>query len=418
MFNSAILEVATGIVFIYLLLSLMCTALREGLEGFLRTRASYLESGIRELLFDSKGIDLAKSLYQHPLVYSLFPGSYASPSPDKTAGWLTRGRKLPAYIPAGNFAAALVDIIARGPAPDSGVPQASGTPHPNADSTQPVTIADIRQHIQLIANPPVQRAVLAALDTANGDLEKAKKNIEHWYDSAMDRVSGRYKRSTQGVLLGIGLVIAVGFNVDTISLADYLYRNETQRGALVAQAGVSINDADFLKQNLEMVAGQVEQLQLPIGWDFLFVQNTQQTQLETQMNENATKHPNSLIARWTPFWNDYHVWLTKPLGWLLTAFAITLGAPFWFDILNKIMIIRSTVKPHEKSPEEASEDRQSSDSVRVSAAPTTIQLVQPPQIVATGNADDSADDHEDGCDATVTTPTPDNQLPPSQGGVN
>jgi hypothetical protein len=419
MFNSAILEVATGIVFIYLLLSLMCTALREGLEGFLRTRASYLESGIRELLFDSQGTNLAKSFYEHPLVYSLFPGNYASPSAGTTAGPLTRGYKLPAYIPAGNFAAALMDIVARGPSPDSATAAQSGVePHPNADSTQPVTIADIRKHIQLIANPPVQRAVLAALDTANGDLEKAKKNLEHWYDSAMDRVSGRYKRSTQAILFWIGLVIAVGFNVDTISLADYLYRNETQRGAIIAQAGLVSSNQAFLESNFKDVREQVEGLQLPIGWDFLFVQNAQQTKVDAKLDASAAQNSNSLVARLTPFWNAYHVWLTKPLGWLLTAFAITLGAPFWFDILNKIMIIRSTVKPHEKSPEEASEDRQSSDSVRVTAAPTTIQLVQPPQIVAAGSADDAADDHEDGCDATVTTPTPDNQLPPSQGGVN
>ena len=46
------------------------------------------------------------------------------------------------------------------------------------------------------------------------------------------------------------------------------------------------------------------------------------------------------------------------IGWLITALAVSLGAPFWFDLLNKFMVIRSTVKPHEKSPEEASEDRQ------------------------------------------------------------
>ena len=50
--------------------------------------------------------------------------------------------------------------------------------------------------------------------------------------------------------------------------------------------------------------------------------------------------------------------LAMVIGWFITAFAISLGAPFWFDILNKIMVIRSTVKPFEKSPPEGSEDRQ------------------------------------------------------------
>jgi hypothetical protein len=45
------------------------------------------------------------------------------------------------------------------------------------------------------------------------------------------------------------------------------------------------------------------------------------------------------------------------LGLLITAFAISLGAPFWFDLLNKFMIVRATVKPKEKSPDEASVDR-------------------------------------------------------------
>jgi hypothetical protein len=44
------------------------------------------------------------------------------------------------------------------------------------------------------------------------------------------------------------------------------------------------------------------------------------------------------------------------LGWALTAFAVSLGAPFWFDMLNKLIVVRSTVKPHEKSKEQESKD--------------------------------------------------------------
>lgn len=375
MFNSAILEVATGIVFIYLLLSLMCTALREGIEGFLRTRASYLESGIRELLFDAEGKDLARSFYEHPLIYSLFPGNYTPIAVGRIAGPLTGGKRLPAYIPAASFAAALMDIIARGPGPSAGQAQ------PDAALARAVTIEDVRKNIGSIANPAVQRAVLAALDTAQGDLEKARKNLEHWYDSAMDRVSGRYKRSTQGVLFWIGLVIAVGFNVDTITLADYLYRNETQRGAIVAQASLASTDPAFLAKNYSDVQDQIRSLQLPIGWDFLFRENAQQkldrARAEAGAIEKAaqSQRDTTLIDRLTPFWNAYHGWFMKPLGWLLTAFAITLGAPFWFDILNKIMVIRSTVKPHEKSPEEASEDRQAG--ARAASPPAVIHIVSP-----------------------------------------
>jgi len=53
-------------------------------------------------------------------------------------------------------------------------------------------------------------------------------------------------------------------------------------------------------------------------------------------------------------------WWMVVCGWFVTAFAVMLGAPFWFDMLGKFMVIRSTVKPHEKSPEEGSVDRQPS----------------------------------------------------------
>ncbi len=35
------------------------------------------------------------------------------------------------------------------------------------------------------------------------------------------------------------------------------------------------------------------------------------------------------------------------LGWILTAVAISMGAPFWFDMLNKVVAVRSSVKPQD-----------------------------------------------------------------------
>ena len=36
-------------------------------------------------------------------------------------------------------------------------------------------------------------------------------------------------------------------------------------------------------------------------------------------------------------------------GWLLTAFAVCLGAPFWFDMLNRLVNLRGTgANPAEK----------------------------------------------------------------------
>ena len=69
MFGSQILEVAMGMIFVYLLLSLMCSALSELIEGVLKRRAKYLEEGIRNLLNDP---GTATKLYQHPLIKALY----------------------------------------------------------------------------------------------------------------------------------------------------------------------------------------------------------------------------------------------------------------------------------------------------------------------------------------------------------
>src|SRR3954466_11989048 len=98
------LEVLIGVVFVFLLVSVICSTLREVLEARLKTRAAYLEQGIRELLHDAAATGLARSVYQHPLVAGLYAGSYLPTELTKRQALLARGGDLPSYIPSRNFA--------------------------------------------------------------------------------------------------------------------------------------------------------------------------------------------------------------------------------------------------------------------------------------------------------------------------
>ncbi|HYH83782.1 MAG TPA: hypothetical protein VEX86_28580 [Longimicrobium sp.] len=349
MFGSVILDVAIGLILVYLLMSLLCSTIREGLEGWLRTRSVHLERGIRELLHDPAGTTLVSDVYNHPLVQSLYKGEYDPlqiRTRKKKDGTVehhavpARGH-LPSYIPSANFALALLDVVARGP---------SSADPGTADGSAPVlTLAGIRARVGGIQNPPVQRALLAAIDTANGDLTRAQKNVEAWFDSSMDRVSGWYKRRTQLVLFLIGLVVAVLLNVDSFGIAQFLYRDKPARDALVAQAAAVSQDTSFITQprSVERIHASIEGLRLPIGW------------ARDPAGQLHRVSPTGRTVRRDESWIK---WIADLLGasggWLMTAFAVSFGAPFWFDVLNKVMVIRSTVKPHEKSPEESSEDRQ------------------------------------------------------------
>ena len=195
-----------------------------------------------------------------------------------------------------------------------------------------------------MANKEVRQALLTLVNASGNDIGEVRKNIQDWFDSSMDRVSGWYKRRVQWITLVLGLVVAVAVNADTIAIGTRLSHDVAMRDSLVAAAQEYAKDgsAQPTSQNAAQIEAcedaenspecrvaknliEIRKLGLPIGWD----------------KNDPTLFPVTPGG-----------WLTKGLGWLLTAFAVTLGAPFWFDILNKFIVIRSTVRPKEKSPEE------------------------------------------------------------------
>jgi hypothetical protein len=336
MLGSDSLEVAVGVVFVFVLVSTICSAIREGIEAWLKTRAAFLEFGIRELLRDKNGTGLTKQLFEHPLVFSLFNGDY---KPQKLGNKPPKqGGNLPSYIPSRNFALALMDIAAQGPK------QPLEGQRPGA-----LSVSALRAAIEKNVDLPIRPALLALIDAAGDDLDRARVNIETWYDSTMDRVSGWYKRSTLWFIFWIALGIAAVLNINTLAIIDYLSRHDAERSVLIA----TIENTSAEKvTSYEDAMSSLDALRLPIGWG----EKPKQERVESGSTGNIGSNKGDDVS-----W----VWLEAALGWLLTAVAATLGAPFWFDVLNKIMVIRSTVKPHEKSPEEGSEDRQAGRAPRV-----------------------------------------------------
>jgi hypothetical protein len=395
MFGSQILDVVIGIVFMFLIVSIICSSIREGLESVIKARGAFLEYGIRELLHDKDAKDIAKTFFNHPLIYGLFSGGYTTGSSAKPNA-VTRGRDLPSYIPAKNFALALMDIAARG----------SKTNLSSSDGASPaISSESIRLNISNIENKSVQRVLLTAVDAAQGDINKLQTHLEDWYNSGMDRVSGWYKRSTSWMIFWIALVVVIAGNVNTLAIANYLATNDSARLQVVEDAGKAVGDTNFTAATTRQAATKLSSVGWPVGW------GKERTVIKAEKGDTGA---------WKRF--GFPV-----LGWLLTAIAATMGAPFWFDLLNKLMVIRSTVKPHEKSPEEASEDRQhptQKNQVPVQAQQQAMAAAgQAPVVAPAVNTllptPLDKESEEDGCHGThdITQFTNDDELPPAQGGV-
>jgi len=346
MFDSAALDVSIGLILVFIVLSLICSAINELFEGWLKHRAIDLEKGIRELLADSNGTGLAKSLYDHPLVSSLFQGHY---DPSKLGN-------LPSYIPSRNFALALMDIVL--PAQGATTSGAAGAVAATPNAADVVAFRSAVASIQ--GNDTVKRALLTLIDAAGNDIAQVRTNIEQWFDSTMDRVSGWYKRRKQFWIFVIGLIVALVMNVSTVTVATALWTNKTMRDSLVAAANKYVaetgtNGTLTPKQQLDSEVMDLESFRLPIGWTLppscTLPQNGASAAAASVKSEVAAlvacareTDPLSIVNR------NPDIWLERMLGWLLTACAVSFGAPFWFDLLGKISIVRSTIKPQEKSP--------------------------------------------------------------------
>ena len=463
MFNSTILDVAIGIVFVYLLLSLICSAANELIELALKKRAIDLERGIRELLVpgsESGTDDLVAKLYNHALINGLFAGRYEDTRIASRLRYIWR-TQLPTYIPSRSFALALMDLVL--PGTTGGSPPAatqSGTAGaappafdvkldtPPPPPTAPTgVLANLRAAIGsnplLATSPQAQQALISLIDAAGDDAAKARQNIEDWFNSSMDRVSGWYKRRAQVFIFIIGFFVAISVNADSVIVAKRLATDRSLREALVSAAqdyakanataspaGAPNNTATSpsKKQSAttesattpanpnqppepsatptpittaspatnpnEQPAANVKSTPTPVPtpcWEQACKDNPDTPQCKAKQRickcaaEACEGQPDSpqcklkqstcqlddlgLPIGWRDeewpgirFWEKGFLSRWYPaarlhfFGWLLTALAISLGAPFWFDLLNKFIVVRSTVKPKEKSPEEKSKD--------------------------------------------------------------
>ena len=345
MFGIDILDVAIGLFFGYLVLSLAVTAANEMSAAWFRRRAWMLHKGISTLLADK---ELANRLYEHPLLQSLSsPRGFVSRVPG-LQGLVGRG---PSYVPSRTFAMALLDTLQKDP-------QKLET----GESANPVD------------------RVLALLWKESGhDPERFRANIETWFNDSMERVSGWYKRRTQLLLLIWAVIVTVATNADTLVIARTLWRDPALRQALVQRAeGYVANqprpgaapatlaadaappppdlppdqqaEVDFAAASAQYDAAVADlaELQLPIGWDDPTPPAEGETSLRL-INDIGDDWPGAIwepggVERWMMVTNQHAI------GWLLTILAVSMGAPFWFDTLNRIMTVRSGGKAPEERP--------------------------------------------------------------------
>jgi len=343
LFNSITLDVMIGLVFVYLLLAILCTTVNEWLAGLMKLRSKNLAAAIKQLL-DSQpgpGADAGwflKKFYEHPLIAGMLkPG-------------MSGAAAHPSYLPSRTFATTVMDIV-------------------TAQKPGKIEFHDLEIGIDALPDGDVKKALLALIQNS-GDLDQAQKNIETWFDDTMDRASGWFKRRTQLVTILVAIVLTGLTNADTINIVRTLWKNPTQRALLVQQAEKRVAEAkkedsstsedvsvEYKDKNKPLKPTKIakpskdelDALGGVLGWPEKCPASESQAQ-DAQPKDNQPKDRKEKEVNWG----------NRLLGWFLTVIAVSLGAPFWFDILNKFVNIRDAGKKPKTS------ERISADSVSTS----------------------------------------------------
>ena len=296
----ALLQIVIGLIFILLLLSLLATTIMELISSIFALRGRNLEKALKNMLASSDDNDIVLTAFKDNSMYRQLSYRFG------------KRRYAPSYMSPKSFQSILFDVLLG-----------------NKDTS----VQNLKEKIAEVPDEDLRNVLNQLLRDGEEHVDSFKKEVHKWYNNIMDRASGWYKRSTQKILIGVGLFIAVLFNADTISIYQNLKSNPEKLDQLVTMAekfvaeneGVSLaeqdRDFDVAYNNLKsMINNEINQLQnFGIGW-----------------NEGA------LIEI------DEEGWAIKILGWIVTALAISLGAPFWFDLLNNLVNIRGAGKKSEE----------------------------------------------------------------------
>ena len=390
------MDVVIGLVFIYLLYSMLTTILQELLATWFSFRSKLLERAIFRMLEDGSLFDkrfssfkalfkkpdhiqnsktLTGMFYNHPMVKYLGENRYNSK---------------PSYITKETFSKVMIDLL-------------HGDDINTGDDIKPVIEDSIREGKLALSNIPIGKQTLRYIRSvwidAQGDVDVFRKSLEQWFDDTMERCSGWYKKYTQYILLLIGLLIAIAFNVNTIEIIGKLEKDPALRESIVQQADAftkahpdlyqervtglnanknytvafikkdsltdtySMQDSIALKNKLDSIArakndsllnrgkvltqradslvkGDIAKANglMGIGWKNMLIAHKYTIPKDWKWND---------VPKWIQFTVEWFVvilkWVVTFFGWLITALALSLGAPFWFDLLNKLMKLRSSL---------------------------------------------------------------------------
>jgi len=278
------------------ILSIICTAINSWVTRVLSLSSRNLTQGVHSLLAGMQTPDgqlVADRVYSHEAIKRV--------SVQGSLSKMLKRESHPSYISSATFASTLMNVVALASTPEV-----------------PMTFDLMRDGLARLPQNETQKKLLSLVNQAEGDLTQAQANIGQWFKQYMEYVSNWYKEKMQIVTLVVALVLSISVNADTVHIFDVLWHDSAVRAAVTtaAQEAVKMTTPAGTSDAARVAQAQreLERLNIPLGWVEPYFSNT------------------------------FMGIVGKVAGWLLTTFAVSLGAPFWFDALKAVNRARESTR--------------------------------------------------------------------------
>ena len=255
------------------------------------------------------------TLYQHPAIHSL-----------------SKPFELPDIIPTKDFTVALLDLLDDlgrwgGKKPSdtisidsiiNGIEQLEelGVENSNTGRRDPPPLAFRLRSLLYAAQ--INTQINTQVKEAEATIQEFHKAVSEWFDDTVARGSGWYKRRMQQIGIISGFILAVVLNADTLGLSNALWHNAMLREAITQAAQTSADQGQPTGEQAQQQLDQLTTLGLPLGWSFNFDP------------ADPRAFPSTLDG-----------WVAKVFGLLVTGLAISQGSQLWFDLMNRLLNLRS-----------------------------------------------------------------------------
>jgi hypothetical protein len=322
------LDLVIGLIFVYLIYSIAASTLWEIFVNITHLRATTLRDWIiNNFPFfnfetdrsDKKKKIITNKILSHPLVRGMlkYPGI---------------AEKNPSYISSKVFTDVLLDLVVNH---DS---------NSENNTWKNVDINTLRSSLEnsKVLPPYLKSTLLQYISETSGDLQKMKDKLSTWYDEAQEMLLGSYKKNLQIWILIISSILVCSTNADTIKLATYFYNNDDARVAIANKASLFIQDTAVVNLVTKIDTMAITRAS-KLDKDQLVAKANEKIATLKKLNEELIQ--NSIPIGWKS--EDFKSfkaldYLKKFGGLLLSILAVSMGSPFWFDILNKLVNLRSS----------------------------------------------------------------------------